>query len=337
MLRSGTLLTLGVGGNVDVGYRSAPAIADFNGDAVKDLISGEMNGKVYYYHNSGTNANPVLAAGVYLQTGTLQVTTAGTSRPAIIDWNNDSHMDIVLGSYDARLKRLNWAATTAPAPSCDLALSSSYIVPASGGTLNYTTTINNGSASTVNFDFWSQVQQPNYTWMNLLVRTGLSLAPGSNLIRNMVLQVPASWVTGYYYYYGFVGNYTSLQVFAQDYFYFYKTTTGDGPIVDEFSFTPWEEETPAVNVQIPLRPEIAAYPNPFNPTTTINFDLIAEGAVKISVYNISGQQVAELVNTSYPAGSHQVTWDASHLPAGIYLVALDAGHYHTAQKVTLLK
>jgi hypothetical protein len=55
------------------------------------------------------------------------------------------------------------------------------------------------------------------------------------------------------------------------------------------------------------------------------------------VYNISGQQVAELANTCYPAGNHQITWDASYLPAGVYVVALDAGQYHTAQKVTLVK
>jgi len=151
------------------------------------------------------------------------------------------------------------------------------------------------------------------------------------------MQVPSTWAAGYYYYYGYVGNHTLLQIYSSDYFYFYKTTTGDGPLVDEFSFSPWDDETPAVNVQIPQRPEIAAFPNPFNPATTISFDLIEDGAVKISVFNISGQQVAELVNPSYPAGTHQVTWDASHLPAGVYLVALDAGHYHTAQKVTLLK
>jgi hypothetical protein len=336
VLRDMGLLNAG-GATLDVGYRSAPAVADFNGDGVKDLISGEMNGKVYYYHNSGTNANPVLDAGVYLQNGALQVSTISTSRPALIDWNNDGHMDFVLGSYDARLKRFNWAATTLPAPSCDVNLTSSYMVPAAGGRINYTMTANNGSSSTVNFDIWSQIQQPNYTWMEVLLRTGNSLAPGASLSRSLTMQVPSTWASGIYYYYGYVGNHANLQVYSSDYFYFYKNTTGDGPTVDEFSFTPWEDEIPAVNVQVPQRPEIAAYPNPFNPTTTINFDLIEEGAVKISVYNISGQQVAELVNTSYPAGSHQITWDASYLPAGVYLMALDAGHYHTAQKVTLLK
>ncbi len=338
VLGAGMLLNLAAGGNIDVGYRSAPVVADFNGDGLKDLISGEMNGKLYYYQNNGTNANPLLAAGVYVQTGSLQASTPGTSRPAIIDWNNDGHMDLVVGSYDARLKRFNWAATTPPAPTADVALVGSYLVPASGGTINYTVTVNNGTSSTVNFDGWAQLQMSNYTWMDLFSRPDLSLAPGGSLYKALSLYIPASWSAGYYYYHGYVGNYSTLQVYATDYFYFAKNYTGDGPIVEEFSFTPWEDEsTPAVNLQVPQRPVISASPNPFNPTTTISFDLVEEGAVRISVYNMAGQQVAQLVNAGYPAGRHQVTWEASHLPAGVYVVALDAGHYHTAQKVTLIK
>ncbi len=338
VLGAGTLLNLAAGGSIDVGYRSAPVVADFNSDGLKDLVSGEVNGKLYYYQNNGTNANPLLAAGVYLQTGTLQVTTAGTSRPAVIDWNNDGHMDLVVGSYDARLRRFNWAVTTPPAPTADVALVGSYMVPASGGSINYNLTVNNGTSSTVNFDGWAQIKQPNYTWMDLFNRSGLSLTPGGSLIKSLSLYIPASWASGMYYYYGYVGNYATMQVYSSDNFYFYKSTTGDGPMVEEFSFTPWEDETnPALMPQGPARPEITASPNPFNPTTTINFELVEEGAVRISIYNMAGQQVAQLVNAGYPAGSHQITWDASHLPAGVYVVALDAGRNHTARTITLLK
>jgi hypothetical protein len=174
--------------------------------------------------------------------------------------------------------------------------------------------------------------------MDLIVRGGLSLAPGGSFFRNLSMNVPGSWASGYYYYYGYVGNYNVLQIASTDYFYFYKSTTGDGPIVEEFYHSPWgEDEIPSVRAELPQWPEISAWPNPFNPTTTINFDLIEDASVKISVYNVTGQQVAELVNASYPAGSHQITWDASGLPAGVYIVALDAGRFHTAQKVTLLK
>jgi len=62
------------------------------------------------------------------------------------------------------------------------------------------------------------------------------------------------------------------------------------------------------------------YPNPFNPTTTIPFDLPEVSRVKIQVYDLAGREVAVPANGFYPAGSHQVTFDGNGLPSGMYFI-----------------
>jgi hypothetical protein len=73
----------------------------------------------------------------------------------------------------------------------------------------------------------------------------------------------------------------------------------------------------------------ANYPNPFNPSTTISYALPADAVVKIQIFNLIGQHIADLVNKAQPAGRYSITWDATssvrlELPGGIYLYRLDA-------------
>ncbi|MBI1933735.1 MAG: T9SS type A sorting domain-containing protein [Ignavibacteriales bacterium] len=79
------------------------------------------------------------------------------------------------------------------------------------------------------------------------------------------------------------------------------------------------------------------YPNPFNPTTKISFSLPKSGNVKLSVYNIIGQEVATLINATKSAGNYDVIWDAKDISSGIYIYKLDAGTTSIVKKMTLLK
>tara|TARA_R110000868_G_scaffold306734_4_gene568151 strand:- start:12977 stop:15076 length:2100 start_codon:yes stop_codon:yes gene_type:complete len=79
------------------------------------------------------------------------------------------------------------------------------------------------------------------------------------------------------------------------------------------------------------------YPNPFNPSTTINYSVKNSGAVNISVYNLMGQKVAELVNETKSAGSYNVTWNASEVSSGMYYYRLEAGGQSLTRKMTLIK
>ena len=79
------------------------------------------------------------------------------------------------------------------------------------------------------------------------------------------------------------------------------------------------------------------YPNPFNPTTEITFDLVKDGQVKLSVYNLLGQEVAEVVNRTMDSGRHSIMFTADELPSGVYLYRLEAGEFTSQKKMVLIK
>lgn len=84
------------------------------------------------------------------------------------------------------------------------------------------------------------------------------------------------------------------------------------------------------------------YPNPFNPKTVIEFDLSRRSVVKISVFNLLGQEITELVDQEYPAGIHRVTWDRStngglRASTGVYFYRIEAEGHSETKKMLLLK
>ncbi len=92
------------------------------------------------------------------------------------------------------------------------------------------------------------------------------------------------------------------------------------------------------NVEIPTQfALLASYPNPFNATTALNFDVPNESLVQITIYNVTGQEVARPVNSVVPAGHHRVLYTADNLPTGMYLVKMTAGSFNAIQKMVLLK
>jgi len=84
--------------------------------------------------------------------------------------------------------------------------------------------------------------------------------------------------------------------------------------------------------QFDLKPN---FPNPFNPSTTIAFDLLEAAHVNIEVYNIRGQRVAILLDKHLQAGLHEKTFDASGLASGSYIYQITAGHYSQSKVMTL--
>ena len=79
------------------------------------------------------------------------------------------------------------------------------------------------------------------------------------------------------------------------------------------------------------------YPNPFNPTTKISYQLAEPGFVSLKVYNISGAEVADIINESQASGLHEVTFKAANLPSGMYIYRIKSGSYQEIKKMILLK
>jgi hypothetical protein len=81
-----------------------------------------------------------------------------------------------------------------------------------------------------------------------------------------------------------------------------------------------------------------AYPNPFNPLTTIQFDVETVSSKSVlNIYNISGKNVATLINERLKSGSYEVQWDASSFSSGVYFSELISGGKRVSQKMILLK
>jgi hypothetical protein len=79
------------------------------------------------------------------------------------------------------------------------------------------------------------------------------------------------------------------------------------------------------------------YPNPFNPETKIEYTLPSESNVKISVFNILGETVSELVNARLTGGTHTVNFNSDNLAAGIYIYRLEASGVSSNEKFTAVR
>ena len=79
------------------------------------------------------------------------------------------------------------------------------------------------------------------------------------------------------------------------------------------------------------------YPNPFNPSTTIEFRLAESTEVRIDIYNIMGQKVETLVNKEMQAGNHKFKWNASEMASGIYYYKVQANGLHDVKRMILIK
>jgi len=79
------------------------------------------------------------------------------------------------------------------------------------------------------------------------------------------------------------------------------------------------------------------YPNPFNQSTTIEFDLPGEGNVTIKVLNATGNEIEQLVSKRYIQGKHTINWNAEKLDSGIYYYSLEWNDYIEMRKMVIIK
>lgn len=95
-----------------------------------------------------------------------------------------------------------------------------------------------------------------------------------------------------------------------------------------------EEEI--LNIETPLKLEVSTYPNPFDSKVTMEYSLDEVAPVELTIFNLSGQRVATLVNETQSAGNQKVTWDAGNqLLAGLYLVKLKIGTEISISRIVL--
>ena len=79
------------------------------------------------------------------------------------------------------------------------------------------------------------------------------------------------------------------------------------------------------------------WPNPFNPKTTITFNIPIPQHVTLEVFNTLGQKVATLVDKDMTAGDHEIEFNASHLSSGVYYYKITSGDFEDVKKMALIK
>ena len=94
------------------------------------------------------------------------------------------------------------------------------------------------------------------------------------------------------------------------------------------------DDDPQIILSYRLEP---AYPNPFNPTTTIQFSIPQTEFVTVKVYNIVGHEISTLINDELFTGNYSIKWDGSRQPSGLYLVQIESGSFIKTRKMVLLK
>ncbi|MCX6601690.1 MAG: T9SS type A sorting domain-containing protein [bacterium] len=91
------------------------------------------------------------------------------------------------------------------------------------------------------------------------------------------------------------------------------------------------------SVELPSDYALSAYPNPFNPSTTISFALPEAGFVRIAVFDVAGRLTQTLVNGKRGAGNHTVMFDARELPSGVYFARMESGPFTMTKKMLLIR
>ena len=232
--------------------------------------------------------------------------------------------------------------TSASSPQISITMtpaSTPIIIPADGGSFDFSVQIENDGINTIIFDAWFDVILPDSSIHSpILCKEGLFLDPGLNMLRSLTQTVPASAPAGEYVYQGHVGIYPDA-VFSGDCFPFEKSA-GDG---SEGKFTGWilsgwDGFDEFADIQIPDSYALHQnYPNPFNPSTFIKYDLPYQSRVKLEIFNILGQKVVTLIDGSQTTGYKSVRWNADRLASGMYIYQIKAESLDGKEKYSSIK
>jgi N-acetylneuraminic acid mutarotase len=312
--------------------------------AVGDPISG----KIYVFGGVVGGVNPsasVIAYDPITDTWTSEgnMPSARFYPGACVDPAGDFYV-VGGGSNFPSLPVLNnntWVGTAAP-PNVSISLvpvSPPIIIPPGGGSFNYTITVTNNQTGSVNCDVWIMAQTPLGFWVGpLLGPVNVTLAPGS-VSRTRTQMVPGGIMVGPYVFCGYIGTYPTMISDSS----FFNITQMDPPnLAGGMSSGTWQCSDnlfePLFKVEVPTEAQLhEAYPNPFNPITSISFSLPEAGKVNLSVYDISGRLLATITNGWRDAGLHQVQFDAAGLSSGVYIYRMSAGDFSATGKMVLMK
>ncbi len=215
-------------------------------------------------------------------------------------------------------------------------------VPPGGGTVIFDAIITSTLPDPMVLDAWTFITIPNGNTMGPIFNLDIMVTPGISSHIGLPQTVPAAAPGGDYTYTAYIGLLPEI-IGAQDSFMFTKIGAdpdGGGSWTDQTWATKANGEV-ASETQTAVPDEFQlgeAYPNPFNPSTSMQLSLPRASDVDVRVFNVMGQEVQILVNGYLTAGFHTLTLEAESLSSGIYFVRAEvSGQWSETQKVTLFR
>ena len=211
-------------------------------------------------------------------------------------------------------------------------------IPAGGGSFDFTIYLTNIDPLSLVPDVWCNATLPNgHISGPVLGPVSVDIGSGVTLSRERTQNVPGGAPAGTYSYnaYATAGSDTSTDSFT-----FFKEGADGGYLGSPSDWIctgePFtgEEMVSIHPSEFILHP---SFPNPFNASTIITFELQVDSYVELVVYDVMGREVASLVNGYSSLGEHAVVWDAGELSSGVYFARLYAGELMKTQKLILIK
>jgi len=345
------------------GGASTASLADFDKDGDLDLISGEQLGKFQYFRNDGTSANPDFKK----TTATFTSIDAGSySSPRFVDIDNDGDYDIVSGALDGMLycyinNNGTFTQNTVIFSGIDVGWQSApsfadlnndgfvdmivcgevaaearfYKNNGTGAFILDNAIIDGVSVPSYAFPCFVDIDNDgDYDLVFGRINGSLVLYENTG-----TLAVPA-WQQNNDIFPGVKVPQSSTPAFGD--------LDGDGRkdlVIGEYSgnFSFYKNLLPLSSVQngIGLSPHSyflgQNFPNPFNPNTTIRFSVPTAGRVTLTIHDILGREIAELLNAFVERGNHSIRWNAAGVPSGIYSYTLRTDRYSATKKLVLVK
>ena len=214
------------------------------------------------------------------------------------------------------------------------------IIPSGGGDFQYDITLDNLETDSIYTQVWVEVTLPDGSVLSPLYEEYWDLPGNSTASQSLSQYVPERAPSGDYTYSLFTGERLPRVVNDSSYFEFTKIGV-DGAVSNDLTGW-WTEEIITSEAAVAtVNPAdfaiVGVYPNPFNPTAVLSYKLQDASIVNLSVYDISGRKVAELVNGWRDTGVHEVTFDGVGFSSGIYFYRLDAGGQSASGKMVLVK
>jgi hypothetical protein len=278
--------------------------------------------------NTGSTTSPVLSSQGKIQANGVNIDVGANASAVVVDWNNDTKKDLIVGNEDFEVRvYLNSGTNAAP-------LFTNYTVA-----ITNTSTLMRNSPEVYDLNRDGKkdlIVGEEFGYVIFYENIGTDAAPSfSNIGDYLMLDNGSALWVPYRAHIDLVdwnGNGAKDLIVGDNdgYFHLFINSMGSHLFDDPNKTIP----TAYVLYQ--------AHPNPFNPKTTIRYQLPHTSDIRLIVYNELGQKVSTLVNSRIEAGYHKVIWHGRNdlglqMPSGVYFYRLEAGNYVETRKMVLMR